>query len=168
MKERVFGFFDRLCLVLGALAFLQIPAFMQQYAQQLQGRIEELRLQVGQMREFAIKSGKTLEQLKEKFLASTDADIVHQGEFIQDMVTRLANLSYAAEALKNSSLANKFFVFLANMQYDILKSTLSHFSLGLTFSLEAILYALMGSLAAYSICYGIKKLIGLSANRVQV
>lgn len=168
MKARLLAFFDRLCVVLGALAFSQVPAFIQQYVQQLQGRIEELRLQIGLMREFAMRSGKTLEQLIDKFLAASDVDVVHQGEFIQEMVTRLGYLSSAAEALKNASLTNRFFVFLANLQYDIVKSTLSEFSLGLTFSFEALLYALMGGLAGFIVFSGVKKLAGFGAKPVKV
>lgn len=162
MKENALAFLDRLCVVLGALTFSQVPTFVQQYVQQLQGRVEELRLQVGLMTHSAERSGKTLNELVHKFLASQDTDVVQQGEIIQEMLKRLTRLSEALEALTQSSAFTKFFVFLKHLHYDVFKSTLSHFLPALTFSIEGLVYVLLGALIGFATFVGIKKLLGLT------
>lgn len=158
------GFVDRICAVLGAVLLAQAPLFMHQYILQLAGHEAELRMHVDAMRQAASISGKTLEQLTQKFIASGDVDFMQQGEFMLSMVSRLHNLSEGLSALQSSSVLSKPFVFLMHVKPDIFKSTLQHFTLGMPLSFEGAVYALLGILIGYLAFLSIRKLFEKAIN----
>ena len=139
------GLLDRVC----AVVFAQAPLFMQQYTQQLIGRTAELRMQVDAMRQAAGVSGKTLEQLIQKFIDSGDADFVRQGEVMLGMVQRWYNLSQALTEMEGSSVWTRLFTFSLHLNIDVFKSTLDHFTFGIPISAEGGIYALAGIVIGY-------------------
>lgn len=149
---------DRLFAVAGALIFSQAPMFMGQYQQQLLGHVAELREQTEAMTEAANLSNMDLNAFIHKFLINSDIDFVRQGEIMQKMTMRYQSLLDAYNALTTASPFTKPFIFLSNLYGDIAKSTLATFHLGLEFSLEGLIYALIGLFLGYSIFAGIKKL----------
>ena len=159
------GLLDRIFAVIGAAVFVQAPLFMQQYTQQLIGRTEELRLQVDAMRRAAGISGKTLDQLLQKFADSGDADFVHQGDVMSGIVQRWYHLSEALTAMEDSSLWSRPLSFLYHLNTDVFKSTLAHFSFGLPISLEGGIYAFIGLMFGYLIFSLLKKLCGKFSRR---
>lgn len=148
---------DRICAVIGALVFSQAPMFMQQYTQQLGGHVAELRLQIEAMTQAADQSGKTLELFIQKFTSNSDLDVMRQGEIMQKMLERYHSLSETYLLLSQSSAFTKPFIFVSDLYGDIAKSTLATFNFGLEFSLEGLIYALIGIFFGYSIFAGIKK-----------
>lgn len=155
------GLLDRICAVAGALAFSQVPLFMQQYKQQLSGHVVELQLQVKAMRQAAMLTGKTLEQFIAKFSASTDGDFARQGEIMHAMVQRWQALSDGFAALNEASTFSAPFVFLSHLNLEIAKETASAFSLGIPLSLEGAVWAVIGIAAGYFTFYTVKR--GLKA-----
>lgn len=148
---------DRIFSLAGALIFSQAPMFMLQYKQQLAGHVAELHLQIEAMTEAALLSGKDLKTFIHKFLTNSDVDFVHQGEIMQNMSERYQTLLEAYTALNQSSPFTKPFIFLSNLSQDIVKSTYAMFKFGLEFSLEGLIYALVGLFIGYSIFAGIRK-----------
>lgn len=140
---------DRICAALGALIFIQIPLFMQQYMQQLLGREAELKLQIESMRQSAVLSGKTLEQYIQKFVASSDPDFMRQGELMHSMMDRWHSYSEALSAYQGSSVVGRPFAFLMHLNGDVFKSTLDHYTFGLPLTIEAGVYALLGVVMGY-------------------
>jgi hypothetical protein len=135
---------DRICIVLGALLFVQTPLFMAQYQDQLIGHIAELEYQVDALQRTATASGKNLNQLIDKFLASSDKDVVRQGQFIKQMMERLDQLAEALSALTLSNAFNHSWVFLAHFNTTIGLSTWQNFQPGLPFTIEGGIYAAIG------------------------
>lgn len=140
------GILDRLFAVAGALVFSQIPLFMQHYTQRLAGHAAELKIQVGNMIESASFTGKTLEQLIAKFISSGDLDFVRQGELMQQALVRYHKLTLALQNLEESTPLTRPFVFLSNMDWKIFHGTLDSYTLGITFSFEGGVYAILGVL----------------------
>lgn len=159
MLNWVGGLFDRICAVIGAVICAQAPLFMQQYAQQLIGREAELRRQVDAMRQAAGVSGKTLEQLIAKFGANPDSDIVLQGQLMQNLVDRWHSFTDALLAMQNSSVFERPFVFLANLNIDTFKSTLQNFAIGIPLTPEGGVYAVIGIVIGYSVFSTLRKLM---------
>lgn len=135
---------DRIFVVLGALIFVQIPLFIQQYHQQLSGHVAELRLQVEVMRDAALHSGKTLEQYIKKFVDSKDVDFSRQGQIMSDMVERFHQLADSLKALDSASVITRPFEFLWHYKYDISSDTFEKFSIGLPLTFEGLVYLLLG------------------------
>lgn len=149
MFRWLFTLLDRICVVLGAFLFSQIPLFMQQYRHQLTGHVAELYFQVGLMQQAAQRSGKTLEQYIQKFIQSSDADFIYQGEIMSAMVTRLQALSDGLVAMNHASVLTRPLEFLRHYQGDIVKSTFETFEMGIPFTYEGLVYALAGIVVGY-------------------
>lgn len=137
---------DRVFAVAGAIAFMQIPQYMQAYTLSLAGRVAELSYQVDQITHAAKKSGKTLQEFIQKFQSSTDADFSSQGFFMEGMVKRLTELSDALAAIQTSNPFFRPFTFLSHFNYDISQTALKDFQFGLSLSWESLIFALLGML----------------------
>ena len=77
------GILDRVFSIIGAVAFSQVPEFIQQYIQRLGGHVDEAQHQVELIREAAQSSGHTLRTYIEIFITQADPGIAHQGQLIQ-------------------------------------------------------------------------------------
>lgn len=138
-------------LILGAVIFFQFPVFMQQYQQQLIGHVHELKWQVDVLGKTAAKSGKSVDEYIKKFVDHPDTDFSNQGEVMQKVQTRWNKLSMALSRLQQASIFTRPFVFLYCIQGDIFKSTAESFELGVIFTMEGLLYALVGMMVAYGL-----------------
>lgn len=144
MSNWIHGLFDRIFAVIGALTLSQAPTFMQDYTQQLSGHVSELRYQIEIFRSAASQSGKTLEQFIQKFKDSPDLDLAAVGSIMQEMVVRYTNLSNSYNALVQSSVFERPFVFLKYFDWDLAKLTFADYHLGLSLTLDGFIYALIG------------------------
>ncbi len=145
----VWGVLDRICVVIGALLFAQIPLFMQSYTQRLAGHAEELSTQVEQLRQVAMLGNKTLEQYIGKFLQSNDPDFSHQGQWMQRLVDRWEYLSTAYTSLQEASPWSRPLEFFHYFDSQIAKPTFEQFEPGLPFTLEGGAYALVGVVVGF-------------------
>lgn len=119
---------------------------MTQYTHQLIGHIDELKWQVEHMEQSASLSGKNLDQYITKFLKNSDSDFSSQGKMMQGVVSRFGQLSYAWNQLKNSSAFTRPFVFFRYLKFDIFYATFKSFKMGISFSLDSIIFGLIGIL----------------------
>lgn len=148
---------DRIFVVAGALLLLQAPLFMQEYHQQLAGRVAELHLQIEAMQKAATDSGKTLGQFVQKFVQSSDSDFSRQGQIMEKMVLRYQNLSGNLTALDLATVWARPFVFVQYLNYDVALSTLHGFSVGIPLTFEGIIFAFAGMLLGYGVFVFIRK-----------
>lgn len=144
MSNWLTGLFDRVFAVVGALVCAQAPMFIQQYSQQLSGRVAELKLQVGAIAGAAAQGQKSVPQYIQRFIDSGDQDFILQGELMERMTLRYGNLSEALEDLNTTSIWAKPFVFIRDFNWDIASITFTDFQPGLPFTLEGLVYALIG------------------------
>lgn len=157
MIKWISSLIDRIFAAVGGVLFSQAPLFMKQYAQQLSGHAAELRFQVDAMKQAASNSGKTLEQFIQKFTESNDVDFVRQGDIMSAMVNRWYSVTDALAALQDSSVFTRPFAFMRYSNWDIIKSTWSQYVFGLPFTLEGLVYAVIGIIVGFLIFYGIRK-----------
>lgn len=158
---------DRFAAVVGALIFSQAPMFIDQYTSQLRGHLAELQYQINAIKEAAHLSGKDLNQFIQKFITNGDIDFVRQGEIMQKMSERYESISLSYLKLHGASPFTKPFVFLSNIESDIVKSTYANFHLGLQFSIEGIIYALIGVLFGYGIFSGLRRAVKTVTNKIK-
>lgn len=144
MLKWINGLVDRIFAVAGALTLSQAPLFMQQYSQTLSGHVAELNIQIAVIRNAAAQSGKTLEQYIQKFTSSPDSDFSKQGQILQGMLERFTSLSDAYSALSNTTVFTKPFIFVRYLNFDMIQSTLKHFQPGIAFTVEGLVYAMIG------------------------
>ena len=149
MMKWILGFLDRLFALMGAFLFSQLPLFMQQYAQQLAGHVDELRLQVSALEKLASQSGKTLDQYIHKFCISSDTDCTLQGQFMQGLVQRFQELSASLMSLQQANTWQHPFVFMKDFQLKIGLATYAGFTPGFAMTFESVIYLLGGLFVGY-------------------
>lgn len=140
---------DRICAVIGAIILMQLPMFIDQYSLRLSGHVEELNYQVNKMEYYASLSKKTLEQYIRKFILSKDADFSAQGKIMEEMRVREKKLTDSLLSLKQGNLLTRPFIFLFQSDWAIVDSTFQFYQMGISFSFESIIYAIIGVLLGY-------------------
>jgi len=154
---------DRIFSVLGALIFSQAPSFIQQYIQRLAGSTYELELQVIQINKIATSAGLSINDYIQKFMTSGDPLFVSQGKFLEMIFERYEDFSHALKNLEEAFWLTRPFTFMQNLNTDLFRGTLKHYTPSVNISLEGLIYALIGLLIGYFIYQGIRKvLINLS------
>lgn len=144
MMSLLSGFIDRALAVVGVLVFTQIPLYYQQYVSKLSGHLSEIELQITVLKQTAARTGKTLQAYIEKFLAHSDQDVASQGQFMQGMLDRLDHLRNAYTQLTEAPIWAHPLYLLRYGDSEIASSTFSQFEPGLSFSLESLVYGLIG------------------------
>lgn len=148
------GLLDRVLCVLGAIAFCQLPEFIQQYLQRLGGRLDEARLQLAKFEEIARQSNLALPQFIERTAANADAAVAKLGGVMQDTLDRVTELSSAETALRDASLWEKPFVFFAHLDPSIARATLEIYRPAVPTTAEGAIYALSGIIVFLGVYHG--------------
>jgi hypothetical protein len=155
------GLVDRLLAVAGALALVQFPQFYAQYLQRLGGHLDEARRTVEQYVKAASSYNLTLKEYINIYLTSNNKIFVSSGKIINDLVERWEHLQASFRALKAATPLNRWLVFLREMDPEISRQTWFNFTPGIPTTTEALVYALIGLLAAWGIYQGVKSLFRL-------
>jgi hypothetical protein len=141
------GLLDRALCVFGAVAFSQVPEFIQQYLQRLGGHLDEARRQLMQFQQTAAQSGLTLDRLIAQTGANPDPAVAKLGEVMTRTITRVDTLETAQAAIQNASLWSRPFAFLHHVDPAIARATWSIFRPAVPTTFEGLVYALLGMLA---------------------
>lgn len=144
---------DRAFAVVGALVGAQAPMFIQQYNQQLSGRVAELKLQIEAIINIAAQSQKSIRQFIQRFIDSGDPDFMRQGDLMLSMNERYEGLLNASHQLSSATVISKPFVFIREFNWEIARSTFADFQAGVPFTLEGFCYALVGVGFGYGVFY---------------
>ena len=126
----------------------------------------ELKLQIDAIQDVALKSGKTLPEFIQKFQAHSDMDISLQGNVMKEMTSRFMDLTTAYGSMMDASPLFKPFVFAQHLQWSVAKGAFQDFSLGVPFTLEGGIYALLGMIVGYSIYSSLKFLLSKLKTRM--
>jgi hypothetical protein len=145
------GVIDRLLCVAGAVAFSQVPEFMQQYLQRLGGHLDEARRQLAQFRHVASESGLTLDRLIDQTHANPDPAVARLGGVMTEAAQRVRELEAAQSAISDASLWTRPFVFLQHADRAIAHATWEIFKPAVPTTVEGFVYAGVGMLVLLGI-----------------
>lgn len=133
--------------LLAALAFSQIPTFVQEYEQRLGGAIDELARAVERDAENARAMGLDLNAFLQKHELSGDPAFHKTGQAMRERVTRHDGLAAAAKALDAAPVWRKPFLVAAGADRDIVARAWEKFRPTLTldpvFGLAGLIVALL-------------------------
>lgn len=133
--------------LLVALAFSQIPTFVQEYEQRLGGAIDELARAVDRDAENARATGLDLNAFLQKHELSGDPAFHKTGQAMRERVTRHRSLTAAAKALEAAPVWRKPLLVAADADRDILMRAWEKFRPTLTldplFGLAGLIVALV-------------------------
>ena len=147
--------FDRVLCVLGAVAFAQLPEFIQQYRQRLGGHLDEARHQLAEFIAIATQAQLTLAQLIERTASTPDATLAQLGGVMRNAVSRVDELAAAQTALSHASLWAKPFVFFTYLDTGIARATWEIYQPAVPTTGEGLVYALAGILALLGLYHGL-------------
>ena len=146
---------DRVLCVCGAVGFSQLPEFMQQYLQRLEGHLDEARLQLGRFKEAAAQTGTTLDQMIAGAAQNPDPAMARLGGVIRAAVARVDELGAADASLRNASAWTRPFAFLGHVDWGIARATWAIYRPAVPTTAEGLVYAAAGmvfALALYQVC----------------
>jgi hypothetical protein len=135
---------DRVLCVAGAVLFSQLPEFMQQYLQRLEGHLDEARLVLSRFKDAAAQSGMSLEQLVAGASQNPDPSMGKLGGVVRQAIARVDELAAADTALRQASAWTRPFVFLEHMDGSIARATLSIYRPAVPTTAEGLAYAGFG------------------------
>lgn len=156
--------FDRFFIVLGAFIGSQIPEFMQQYTQRLGGHVDELSHLLAALKKSVARNHKNIESYIQKFLSNSDTDITLQGEFMQSILLRWQKLSASLHSLVESSVWERPYVFVKNLDSDIFASTVGAYHPGISLTVEGLCYTVVGVLLGSAV-YQVLRVVGSAIAR---
>jgi hypothetical protein len=145
------GIFDRFFAFFSGIAFLQVPSFISQYTDYLQGRVDELGVQVEAYRSVAAQGSKTIRTYIAKFLANSDPEIAAQGQLMEENLLRFDQLSSALASLKSATPLDRGLRFLQHIQSEYIGAVWKNFQLSLDLTFEALIYGGVGIVFAYCV-----------------
>jgi hypothetical protein len=146
---------DRVLCVVGAVAFSQLPEFMQQYLQRLGGHLDEARRHLARYQEIAADTGATVGGLAARFNESADAATAKVGGVIADTVARVNGLEAAQAAIQNAGIFGRPVAFLRHVDAEIARGTWSIFKPAVPTTTEGVVYAAAGIVALLGLYYGL-------------
>ena len=146
---------DRAIGVVGAVAFAQLPEFMQQYLQRLGGHLDKARRQLAQFQDAAVRSGLTLDRLAADAQAQADPAIARLGRVIAETSSRVDDLASAESSLRSASAWTRPFVFLRHLDPGIARATASEFRPAVPTTAEGLVYAAAGLVVALGLYHGL-------------
>ncbi len=150
---------DRIFACIVVFSCMQIPSFIYQYMDYLQGRVDELGLQIESYRSIAAQGGKTIKEFVSKFLSNTDPEIAAQGRLMEDNLVRFDQMSGALASLKDASVWDRGLLFFQNMDVAHVKSVWKLYQPGLSITAESCTYALVGLVGAVVLSNVFKRLL---------
>lgn len=139
---------DRVLCVLGAVGLSQAPEFFQQYLQRLGGHLDEARRHLASFEAVARQSGITLQQLIETTRAQPVEPVAKLGNVIAESQARVESLAAAEAALREASMWERPFVFMAHVDSSIAARTWEVFKPAVPVTIEGFVYAGAGMLLA--------------------
>jgi hypothetical protein len=159
---------DRMVSVIGALIFMQIPAFLVQYQQRLGGHVDELGRLIKKYGMAAAENGRTVEEYIGLHLNSGVKEFISTGKLMSENLARFNDISEALKNLSQSKSIVKLYVFLRDIEYDIFRGTLKNFVPGISFSIETILYAVAGIIFFMTFYFIVKKSLLFIIKKIKI
>lgn len=155
---------DRILCVVGAVLFSQCPEFMQQYLQRLGGHLDEARRQLAIFQRTATQAGLTLDEFIHRTGANADDAVARLGGVMTGSVDRVASLQAAHDALLQSAMWERPFVFFRHLDPEIARATGAVYLPAVPTTVEGLVYALAGMLFILALYHlGAKRLLALFA-----
>lgn len=160
------GLLDRLVAVFGVISFAQFPQFFSQYLQRLGGHLAEAQFMLVRFEMTAEYFGMTLDEYIATHINSGHEVFVSSGELINELVNRINALEKSLTALKGASVYTRWWVFLRECDYQIIRETWAEFTPGLPTTLEGAIYGLCGLLLSWLLYQWLKAFLKFLAKLV--
>lgn len=135
---------DRCFFVINFIIGLQLPAFIQQYAQRLSGHLHEASYQLGQFEVIADSQYRgNLAALIANYQHHSDSAVVQTGNLIANLVTRVERYQQQIDHLQQEDYLHRLYYFFKELNLDMANATLRDYTLAIPLEMPALVTGLV-------------------------
>lgn len=149
---------DKIVFTVGVIVFIQLPHYVNQYAQRLGGYYES---RVEQLKQFQTVANNNyngnLDLMIDGFTNSQDKAISETGKKIQQSRQETIELAEENTALRGQDNFRKIIYLFTHLRLNIAKGTLENFKPGIPLNAWALLYGLIGGITFSLLFNGLTK-----------
>lgn len=157
---------DHILFTVSFIAGVQVPAFIQQYIQVLNGKLAEAQYHLGKFQSVADQHYQgNLQRLVDQYIDNADAAIKQTGVVVSDLLTRSNNYQIQLNNLTESPYLEKLYYFFANIDMNTAQITVDNFQLSVPLTLEATSTGVVFGLLAVLIRIGVGRLFQRNKER---
>jgi len=156
-----------LAMAAAGLAASQLTAFMQQYTQNLAGRLAEARREVDGIIDRAARADMPVYAYLNEFVTASNPVFRREGHALRARIDRAGWLADSYNALETAGLFKKPFVFVWYLDDDIAADVWRHFSPGIQLDRASLIYAGMGMAVGLVAVEGLRILLLLPVRVVR-
>lgn len=151
--------------VLAALAGSQLSAFMQQYTQNMAGRLAEAQREVDGIIDRADQADMPVYQYLSEFSSAESPVFQQQGVALRATIDRASGLQEAYRAITRAGLLEKPVVFALHVDSEIAENVLRHFEPAMPVHAAGLLYS--GTAGLFGVLlYQLAVILGLAPVRL--
>ena len=148
LLRRLDALAQALVMVAAGLGLSQLSAFMQQYMQNLAGRLAEARADLAGLLARAAEAGLPVEAYIDTFLTATNPLFVREGEALRAKIAHVQDLTATYDALQAAGLWDRPVVFATRLDPAIAADVWAHFQPAVPIDTASLIYAGLGLVAA--------------------
>ena len=139
------GLLDKIFFTVGAIVFLQLPHFIEQYTQRMGGYAASQTEQIKEYQAIADEhfSG-DIEAYKQRLEQNTDPAVVESAQQISKRLKSAQSIQKDLQVFEHEPLWYQVPYFITHFKTDLVKGTAQNFSPGLPINLWAWGYGLLG------------------------
>lgn len=139
------GLLDKVCFTVGAIVFLQLPHFIEQYTQRMGGYAASQAEQIQEYQAIADEHFEgDIENYRLRLEQNADPAIAESAQQISKRLKTALSIDKDLQVFEHQPLWYQVPYFITHMKMDLVKGTAKNFSPGLPINLWAWGYGLMG------------------------
>ena len=143
------AFLDRIVLLIGVVAAGCVPGFIVQYRQRLNGRLEQVLMDLAPFQAIADREHHgSLDELIRYHLQSADPTFHQEGNAVQAMVQSADRLRAMAHGL-NTDLAHQFVYLIAHSDSSLMRATWGDYRPVFALDVQGVIFALAVGVALW-------------------
>ncbi len=139
------GLLDKICFTIGAIVFLQLPHFIEQYTQRMGGYASSQAEQIAEYQNIADQHfGGDLTAYISRLAQNSDPAIAESAQQINQRIQKTQTIENELTVFESKPLWYQVPYFITHMRMDLVNGTAQNFSPGLPINLWAWGYGLVG------------------------
>ena len=160
-KRFLISSFDHIFFVVSFIAGVQLPEFIQQYTQLINGRLAEAQFHLSKFQLVADQHfDGNLTQLTTRYRDNSDPAIQQMGQTIIELSDRAEHFEAQIDLLSQHSYLERLYYFIINIDYHSATLVAEQYVLALPLTIEALLTGLVSATLLLLLRVGLFTLLG--------
>ncbi len=167
IKRILVSSFDHIVFTLSFILGVQLPEFMQQYTQLINGKLAEANFHLSKFQSVAdLHFNGDIKLLMSRYKVNSDPAISQTGQMISELINRVDALNNQFIALTQNTYIERVFYFLTHFELDSATLTARHFVLAIPLSIEALITGVIFAIVIIILRVGLSSLFSAKKHRM--